>query len=169
MNAVMIGSLGFLINGLYFSFDYLAHAGNIIPQVWAEPIKYILVFATIPLYLSLGYIYLSQKKLSLELQLYKDGLEVMVHDRTAALTMEMQERKELEKKNLEAKDRIILEMKHHEEYVKEVADRLRNPLQVIMGRLESLNPNGLTDEELIAIEEIKKSSTKIDENIKKLT
>jgi PAS domain S-box-containing protein len=79
------------------------------------------------------------------------------------------EKKRLEEETLWAKDEIIRQMKYHEEYVFDVADRLRNPLQVFSGLLEDFDTSNFTDEQKREFHEIQKASGLVGENIKKLT
>jgi PAS domain S-box-containing protein len=83
--------------------------------------------------------------------------------------LDITRRRELEKANLEAKDWVIEEMRHHEEYVFEVADRLRNPLQIIKGFLEMFGEEDLTPRQKDILERILGSTRKLEEGIKKLT
>jgi CheY-like chemotaxis protein len=85
------------------------------------------------------------------------------------LRKEIEERRMVEEENLKAKDRIIEEMKHHEEYVFDVADRLRNPLQRLMGFLELFDTEDLTAEQKKFLEDIRKSVQDLEKGIKKLT
>lgn len=78
--------------------------------------------------------------------------------------------KKLEHENLDAKDKIIEEMERHRDYVFEVADRLRNPMQALKGSLEIINTKDLSPEDRkIFIENIHKSADDIEKWIKKLT
>lgn len=74
------------------------------------------------------------------------------------------------KETIEAKDKVIEEMEAHNEYVKEVADRLRNPLQAYKGCLELLNKKDLSQESINEfLEYIKQSAKDLEDGIKKLT
>jgi signal transduction histidine kinase len=61
-SVVSISSMGFFINAMYFTFEYLVSKGNIIALVWAKPVEHALVMATIPLYMAVGYLYWNEKK-----------------------------------------------------------------------------------------------------------
>ncbi len=63
-----IASLGFFINLMYFSFEYLERSGNLLAQVWAQPVEHALVMAAMPLYLAMGYLYFGEKKVRRELE-----------------------------------------------------------------------------------------------------
>lgn len=65
---IIIASLGFFINAMYFGFEYFERTGNVLAQVWAEPIEHSLVVSTIPLYLAIGYLYWREKKTIKELK-----------------------------------------------------------------------------------------------------
>ena len=61
-------------------------------------------------------------------------------------------------------------MQRHKDYVFEVADRLRNPMQALKGSLEIINTKDLSREDKkIFIENIHKSADAIEKWIKKLT
>ncbi|MFH2008758.1 MAG: PAS domain S-box protein [bacterium] len=78
-------------------------------------------------------------------------------------------RRALERETLEAKDRVIREMQHHDEYVREVADRLRNPLQILLGYLELMeerNPAMREDGQMLAIQ---RATERLVEGLKQLT
>lgn len=116
------------------------------------------------------------KKAQESLKNLNQGLEAKVTERTRELMNsnmllkeEISERKRLEKKNLEAKDKIIKEMKAHEDYVFEVAHRLRNPLQIFKSSLELFDSSNLTDEQKKFLDTIKKRSLDLENGIKKLT
>lgn len=66
--ALVIGSLGFFINAMYFTFEYFERTGNVFIRIWAEPVVHSLVIATIPLYLIIGYLYLREKRNIRELE-----------------------------------------------------------------------------------------------------
>ncbi len=67
--ALAIGSLGFFINAIYFTFAYLERRGNILALAWAEPVEHALVMATMPLYIAIGSLYLHEKRTKRELEL----------------------------------------------------------------------------------------------------
>jgi PAS domain S-box-containing protein len=79
------------------------------------------------------------------------------------------DRKELEEEHLAAKDRIIEEMRRHEKYVFEVADRLRDPLQVQKGLLELLEPDDINPDHKEMFEKILNTNKDLEKWIKKLT
>ncbi len=78
-------------------------------------------------------------------------------------------RLQLEQATLEAKDRVIEQMREHESYVLEVADRLRNPLQILLGYLELMPSDNLTDTQQKYIENIHKASERLLIGLQKLT
>jgi PAS domain S-box-containing protein len=79
-------------------------------------------------------------------------------------------RKKLEEENLREKDEKIKAMEKHREYTFEVADRLRNPLQVLKGPLEIINTKGLPPEKKRGmIKDIHQSAKDIEKGLKKLT
>jgi PAS domain S-box-containing protein len=89
--------------------------------------------------------------------------------RVLAVVRDVSERKRLQVENLEFKDRVIEEMKYHEGYVSEIAHRLRNPLQVLMGHLEHFDASNLTSEQKESLETLRRSLEKIEGGVKKLT
>jgi PAS domain S-box-containing protein len=89
--------------------------------------------------------------------------------RVLAVVRDITERRRLEKENLEVRDQVIQEMKYHEDYVSEIAHRLRNPLQLLMGHLEFFESSNLSAEQKSALKAIRESLVKIGEGIKKLT
>lgn len=87
-----------------------------------------------------------------------------------AIIRDMTDRKRLEDENLKAKDKIIEGMERHRAYVFEVADRLRNPLQVLKGSLEEINIKGQSPgERKKFIKNIHDSTKDIEKWLKKLT
>ncbi len=83
-SALVIGSLGIFINALYFTFVYFERTGNIIGQVGAKQLEYALILATIPLYLTIGRLYLHEKKTSKKLDTSNKTkdlfIDIMRHD-----------------------------------------------------------------------------------------
>jgi len=79
------------------------------------------------------------------------------------------ERNKLEQAALEAKDRVIQQMQEHEAYVLEVADRLRNPLQILMGYLELMPADGITATQREYLEHIRRASDRLLQGLQKLT
>jgi len=67
------------------------------------------------------------------------------------------------------KEAKLEEMKRHREYVDEVADNLRNPLQVIKGHFEIFDRRGLSKEQEKQLDLIVKTCREIESNVKKLT
>jgi len=67
-SAVVIMSLGFLINVMYFTAEYFERTGSVLAQVWAEPVEHALVIAMAPLYLAIGRLYWQEKKSKKELE-----------------------------------------------------------------------------------------------------
>lgn len=88
---------------------------------------------------------------------------------TVHIAKDITERKWLEKENLDEKDRLIEEMKRHREYVFEVADRFRNPLQVLQGYLELFDKEDLNQEQKNMLKNIGESARHLEEWVKKLT
>ncbi|MBU2559716.1 HAMP domain-containing histidine kinase [archaeon] len=97
-SAIVIGSLGLFINTMYFTLEYLKSSGDVLAQTWARPVEHALVISTVPLYLAVGYIYWSQKRVATELQLANKDLErsknlkelfadILRHDLTTPLTI----------------------------------------------------------------------------------
>ena len=68
-----------------------------------------------------------------------------------------------------ARDEKFREMENHREYVNEVADSLRNPLQVMKGHLELFDRGGLTSEQENQFDTIADVCGEIETNVKKLT
>lgn len=79
------------------------------------------------------------------------------------------ERKKTEEELLQVRDRVIEEMTRHSEYVQEIADRLRNPLQKLKGYLEIFEEGELSPEQRAFLTNVKESGLSIEEGIKKLT
>lgn len=79
------------------------------------------------------------------------------------------ERSQLEQAALEAKDRVIQQMQEHESYVLEVADRLRNPLQILMGYLELMPEDVITTTQQEYLEHIRRASDRLLHGLQKLT
>ncbi len=82
---------------------------------------------------------------------------------------DVRDRHRLEQAALEAKDRVIRQMQEHEIYVRDVADRLRNPLQILMGYLELMPRVGLTTDQKTHLEHIRKASERLLQGLRKLT
>jgi PAS domain S-box-containing protein len=82
---------------------------------------------------------------------------------------DVSERIQLEQATLEARDRVIRQMQKHESYVHEVADRLRNPLQILMGYLELMPADHLSATQQRYIEHIHKASERLLQGLQKLT
>ena len=84
--AVVIGSLGFFINAMYFIFEYFETSSTVFIRIWAEPLEHTLIMATIPLYITIGYLYLREKKNIRELEVsnkMKDLFaDILGHDLT---------------------------------------------------------------------------------------
>jgi PAS domain S-box-containing protein len=83
--------------------------------------------------------------------------------------IDITEKRKLEQEKLEAKDETIRQMKRHEKYVFDVADRLRNPLQIFMGHLEDFDTSNFDQEQKRRFQVILEASRLVEENIKKLT
>jgi len=82
---------------------------------------------------------------------------------------DVSERSHLEQAALEAKDRVIQQMQDHESYVLEVADRLRNPLQILMGYLELVPEDNLTSTQSRYLEHIRLATDRLLQGLQKLT
>lgn len=79
------------------------------------------------------------------------------------------DRKKAEEELIEVKDKIILKMGEHDDYIRDIGDKLRNPLLVLKGSLEMFDHKNLDDEQKEKLERIKKSYDALEEGIKKLT
>ena len=79
------------------------------------------------------------------------------------------ERRQLEAENVRQKDEIITAMKKHEAHLLEVSHRLRNPLQILKGHLERIDPAVLSEKDKEALLKIKDSWQRIEKDIKELT
>ncbi len=82
---------------------------------------------------------------------------------------DVSERRRLESAALEAKDRVIEQMQTHEAYVLEVADKLRNPLQILMGYLELMPRDNLSETQREYLENIHQGSERLLRGLQKLT
>lgn len=82
---------------------------------------------------------------------------------------DVSERSQLELAALEAKDRVIKQMQEHESYVLEVADKLRNPLQILMGYLELMPAEDLTATQREYLDHIRRASERLLQGLQKLT
>ncbi len=84
--AVVIGSLGFFINAMYFIFEYFETSSTVFIRIWTEPLEHTLIMATIPLYITIGYLYLREKKNIRELRVSNKMKElfadILGHDLT---------------------------------------------------------------------------------------
>lgn len=76
--SLVIGSLGFFINALYFTFESFDR------QLWGAPVESALVLGTIPLYIAIGILYLHQTQATRKLEdsnRMKDMfIDIMRHD-----------------------------------------------------------------------------------------
>ncbi len=79
-----------------------------------------------------------------------------------------QERR-LEAESRAAQEEVIREMRGHAEYVREVADTLRNPLLVLRGHLSLLDAGQLTGAQRERLEAIRRSSEQLLAGIEQLT
>lgn len=89
--------------------------------------------------------------------------------RTVHIAHDVTDHKRLEQENLAARDRIIREMEAHRQYVFAVADRLRNPLQLLRGYLDLFQRDNLTDEQREMLENIQRSTERLDAGLNQLT
>lgn len=90
-----------------------------------------------------------------------DGLLGVVTDVT--------EQTMLEEEVLRAKNKTIEQLRRHRRYVDEVADSLRNPLQVFKGNLELIDPGSLPPKERGLFRKVLESSREVEKKIKELT
>ncbi len=65
---IVIASLGFFINAMYFSFKYFERNEVFLPKVWTGLLEQALIISTIPLYLAIGLIYSKEKHARKELE-----------------------------------------------------------------------------------------------------
>lgn len=87
-----------------------------------------------------------------------------------AIILDITHTRELEKETLEAKDKVIEAMERQRAYTFEVADRLRNPMQVFKGSLEMINTRDLKPEQRKElIKNIHESAAEIEKWLKRLT
>jgi len=133
--------------GFYLLLTYLEHgADGFFPNLSREDmLEQSLVFLLIPIFVFLGYV---MEKRSRFLEMYSENLEKAVDERTSEL--------------LETIDR-------HESYIFSVADGLRNPLQVFLGNLETIDTSNFTPEQKRAHQNIRAAAELLQENITLLT
>ncbi len=94
------------------------------------------------------------------------GIGVVVPDEEKRTFME---RYEAEVESIDTLRMRITDLKRHKEYVNNLADELRNPLQILRGYLELWDRESLSGEEKEYFEEILKGSKEIEKGIKKIT
>jgi PAS domain S-box-containing protein len=82
---------------------------------------------------------------------------------------DISEQRRLEAESLAAKEQVIREMRGHGEYVREVADTLRNPLLVLRGHLSLLDASELNETQRARLEAIRRSSEQLLAGIEQLT
>jgi PAS domain S-box-containing protein len=77
--------------------------------------------------------------------------------------------KRAEQATQEAKYRVLQQTLKHEHYVREVADRLRNPLHVLMGYLELLPEENLSKTQREYLDHIRRASKRLLQGLNQLT
>lgn len=155
--ALTIGSLGFFINAIYFSFEYLERSGNILALAWAEPVEHTLVMATMPLYIAIGSLYLHEKRTKRELELsnkLKDLFtDVLRHDLLNSVGV-IQTSVELLEDNTEDRE-ITAMIKRHISRLEDTIDNASKLARVEAQEKLNLEDSDLSEYVRTAIEEMK--------------
>jgi K+-sensing histidine kinase KdpD len=150
-----VGSIGVIMAGTYFLYEYMEFGGGhglYAHIMGTDPLLHTIVLAAIPVFAGLGYLMDRRARV---IQCYSEDLEKAVEERTATLhrrTVELQKT-----------------LNRHESYIFSVADGLRNPLQVFLGNIESMDTSNFTEEQKRVFHDIKKAARRLEANIANLT
>lgn len=83
--------------------------------------------------------------------------------------IDITDKKKLEMETLRARDETIKQMRRHEDYVFDVADGLRNPLQVFMNHLAEFDTTNFSGDQAKSFDVILEALRLVEQNIKRLT
>jgi signal transduction histidine kinase len=87
----------------------------------------------------------------------------------AVLGLAVEQRKRLQEEVVREHRLNLEEMEAHLRYVEQVAHELRNPLQVTLGALDSLDTRALPPDQKVILELLERNAEKLNHRIKELT
>jgi len=139
---------------VFLVLEYLEYgkAGIVDHMLRESHVEHLLIPLLIPVFAVLGWVLHNRSR---TIELYSGNLAMAVEERTA----------DLRKRTVELQKTL----NRHESYIFSVADRLRNPLQVFLGNIDSMDTSNFTEEQKRAFRDIKEAAKQLEANIAKLT